>query len=1013
MPLIIIVAIVVVVAFFLAYRTALQQETGIGKKSDIKEGVLLSIRLPKENEKLPTAAEQMFASLHGLLKFTPGVQEHISLEMASSAEGINFYVFTPRQFKSFVESQIYAQYPQAEIREAVDYSRSLGTEATAMATELALAKDFLFPIKTFRDFEVDPLAAITSALGSVRNNEQIWVQILVRPVDDFWQEHGHDYVQMVRDGQTPVSLNASEIMLDVGKHILSVGGNVIPYMMKGPQEPEPPGRAPLPPKLSAGQELDLKMIENKLSKIGFETKIRLVAVAANQEIAQQRLSSVIASFKQFSTASLNSLEQDPDSPTTASLIKSYQARLFPEGEAGDYILNIEELASIFHLPNISVETPTIAWTRAKKGEPPLNLPTEGVTYMGKTIFRDQEASFGIKNPDRRKHVYIIGKTGVGKSTLIKNMIIQDMRNGYGVAILDPHGQLVDELLEFVPENRLDDVVIFNPADSDYPVALNMLELFDPKQRTLMADTLVDVFKKYFANSWGPRLEYILKNCILTLLEVPNTSLLSIIRLLVDRDYRKYIVNLINDPQMKNFWNGEFAKLEQNERLITEAISPIQNKVGQFLNSELIRNIVGQPKSTIKVDDIINNRKLFFVNLASGRIGANNTSLLGAMIVSQLQFAAMRRVDVPEEQRTDFFLYADEFQSFATDSFAVILSEARKYRLDLTITHQYIEQMPLPVKDAIFGNVGTFICFGVGNQDAAFLEKEFTPTFLANDFINLGRYEMYLKLQIDDMASTPFSAVSLPPFTDVTGVSQRAVAASRAKYSREVEKVEKLIKKWSETKFRPGQPPQPPQWALDEAKAAAEQATPTPVPTINQPVLVTSQEVQTIEQLPQASVPAPSATTVAPEAVSPQPQPAFPGQTSHPESPLADLLVETQEGQPSTLPSEQPEVVEKGPVAEEAQQPPPVETPQRETSRDVESAPIAHDQVDSAEFVEKLDQQTAHVQPYKVAAENLPTGLIPPDHPERPKEEPVLERKGEVEIFRFPQIPVNQEETQPK
>jgi len=839
MWLIIIVLIIVAVAFFFAYRTALQQEAKGSKKPDITEGVLLSIRLPKENEKLPIAAEQMFASLHGLLRFTTDTQEHISLEMASSTDGISFYAYTPREFKSFVESQIYAQYPTAEIREAVDYSKNIADTSTIIGTELALAKDFIFPIKTFRDFEVDPLAAITSALGSVRKDEQIWVQILIRPVDDFWQARGHDYVKMVREGREPVALNASEIMIDVGKQILSVGGNIIPYMMKGPTVPDSRsgGVANLPPKLSAGQELDLKMIENKLSKIGFETKIRIIAIAKTGEIAQQRLASAIASFKQFSTASLNSFEPDPDSPKTSDLLKQYQERYFPENEAGDYILSIDELASIFHLPNVSVETPTIDWTRAKKGEPPLNLPTENVTYIGKTYFRDHETKFGIKKPDRRKHMYIIGKTGVGKSTLIKNMIIQDMRAGNGVAVLDPHGQLIDELLEFVPENRIDDVVIFNPADSDYPVSLNMLEMVDPKQRTLMADGLVDVFKKYFENSWGPRLEYILKNCILTLLEVPNTSLMSVLRLLVDRDYRKYIVNLINDPQMKNFWINEFARLEQNERLITEAISPIQNKVGQFLNSELIRNIVGQPKSTIKVDDIINNRKLFFVNLASGRIGANNTSLLGAMIVSQLQFAAMRRVDLAEEQRVDFFLYADEFQNFATDSFAIILSEARKYRLDLTITHQYIEQMPERVRDAIFGNVGTIVTFGVGNQDAAFLEKEFAPVFTANDFVNLGRFEMYLRLQIDDMASQPFSAVSLPPASDPTHLAQRAVAASRAKYGRDVEKVERLIKKWTETKFRPGQPPQPPAWALQETTIQRSN------PTASSVVVTETQSIQ--------------------------------------------------------------------------------------------------------------------------------------------------------------------------
>ncbi|MDP2671255.1 MAG: type IV secretion system DNA-binding domain-containing protein [bacterium] len=884
------IIVILAICFFFAWRAARRIEIG-DRKSQIQQGILLSIQLPKENEKLPVAAEQMFASLHGLLRFTPDAQEHISLEMASSVDGLRFYVYTPTEFKSFVESQIYAQYPTAEIREAVDYTKSIGDNSHVAASEITLSKDFIFPIKTFRDFEVDPLAAITSALSSLGNSEQLWLQILVRPVDDFWQDRGHEYVKLVREGTHPVSINPQDIIIDVGKQIVSVGANIFPYIAKGPTPVDPhpgPVRTPPPPRLSAGQELELKMIENKLSKIGFETKIRAVAVAQSEDSARQKLGGILGAFKQFTTANLNGFIADSDSPSSSAVVTSFQQRSFPEKESGDFILDIEELASIFHLPNLSVETPTISWTRAKKGEPPLNLPTENATLLGETMYRDLSTRFGIKKADRRKHMYLIGKTGVGKSTLIKNMIIQDMRNGEGVAVLDPHGQLIEELLEFVPENRIDDVVIFNPADADYPVSLNMLEMVDPRQRTLMADSLVDVFKKYFANSWGPRLEYILKNCILTLLEVPNTSLLSITRLLTDKDYRKFIVDKINDPQMKAFWRDEYARMEQNERLITEAISPIQNKVGQFLNSELIRNIVGQAKSTIKVDDIINRRKLFFVNLASGRIGANNTSLLGAMIVSQLQFAAMRRVDIPEQQRVDFFLYADEFQSFATESFAVILSEARKYRLDLTITHQYIEQMPEEVRDAIFGNVGTLICFGVGNQDAHFLEREFSPVFLENDFINLGRFEMYLKLQIDDFSSTPFSARSLAPYTDATNLHERAVQISRMNYSRPVERVEKMIKKWTETKFRLGQPPLLPAWAVEEEKQALisgreidspvegeviptlETTTPPTEQSLSIPVPLQEQQVrlETIPETGPLGVPEVSQTPVSEPAVSP-------------------------------------------------------------------------------------------------------------------------------------------------
>src|SRR4030042_6337122 len=419
---------ILLVSLALAWKAAKKLERGT-KGSEISEGVLLSIAMPRENEKLPVAAEQMFASLHGILAFTPGVQEHVSLEMASSAEGIRFYAFTPRAFKNFVESQIYAQYPDAEIREAIDYTKSVSAGSFVSATEITLARDFIFPIKTFRDFEVDPLAAITSALGSLQEGEQLWVQILVRPIGDFWQDRGHEYVEMVREGVSPVTLNPQDIIIDVGKSILSIGGNMATNITRGPHPYEEPRSVPV--RLSAGKELTLKMLENKLAKIGFETKIRLVAISNTKEAAQSRLSGLNSSLKQFSTANLNSFEVDPESPSTEQIVKDYQQRIFAEKEEGNYVLTTEELASIFHLPNVSVETPTIEWTGAKKGEPPLNLPTSSANIIGETIYRDANTRFGIKKSDRRKHVYVVGKTGTGKSTLIKNMIVQDMKAGEG------------------------------------------------------------------------------------------------------------------------------------------------------------------------------------------------------------------------------------------------------------------------------------------------------------------------------------------------------------------------------------------------------------------------------------------------------------------------------------------------------------------------------------------------------------------------------------------------------
>lgn len=799
------------IGFYLALRSVNKLEKGGLEEVQVSErpesGVLLSIELPKANERSPLAAEQMYASLHGLLRFTPETLEHISLEMISTAAGIRFYVFTPSNFRNFVEGQIYAQYPDAEIKEVDDYTTKVPETNAIAATDLILTKDYIFPIKTFRDFEeVDPLASITSTLSKIREDEQVWIQILVRPVDDLWQDRGHAYVKSVREGIKKTSFSFSAVLSDISVELLQIIPHAIETFFSGPKEPLPlkPATAPII-RLSAGQELELKSIENKLTKMGFETRIRVLATAPDIAAARERVSSVAASFKQFSTANLNSFVAAGIDENALQWVRAFHDRSFPVAH-DNYILGIDELASIYHMPNLSVETPHIAWTRAKKGEPPLNLPVEGTpdtTLFAETVFRDHVKKFGIRRSDRRKHMYLIGKTGSGKSTLIKNMIIQDIQRGEGLAILDPHGDLINELLNYVPEDRLHDVVIFDPADVDYPVALNMLEVVDPRQKNLIASGLLDVFKKYFENSWGPRLEYLLMNCILTLLEVPNTSMLGIVRLLTDNDYNAYITSFIQDPVLKDFWNKEFKQMKGNQKLVTEAVSPIQNKVGQFLNASTVRNIVGQPKSTIRIDDIINQGKIFFVNLSTGRIGENNSALLGAMIISQLQFAAMRRVDIPESQRKDFYVYADEFQKFATDSFATILSEARKYRLNLILTHQYIEQMPLSVTQAVFGNVGTLAAYGIGPTDAAFLEKEFAPTFLAQDIINLGRYEMYLKLQIEDMISAPFSARGLAPRDQSSGLREEAIRLSRTQYSRRVEVVEEKIRRWAETRFHHG------------------------------------------------------------------------------------------------------------------------------------------------------------------------------------------------------------------
>lgn len=419
-----------------------------------------------------------------------------------------------------------------------------------------------------------------------------------------------------------------------------------------------------------------------------------------------------------------------------------------------------------------------------------------VVLFGQTNFRSRQVTFGVKMDDRRRHMYVIGKTGMGKSELLKTIAIQDIQAGRGLAFIDPHGDPVEDILDYIPEERLKDVIYFNPADLDYPVAFNVMEQVDPDKRHLVADGVMNVFKKIWVDVWSARMEYILNNTILALLETPDTTLLGINRMLAEKEYRNYIVSHLTDPVVKAFWTQEFAKY--TERFAAEATPAIQNKIGQFTSSTLIRNIIGQPKSTIDMRQIMDEGKILLVNISKGRIGEDASRLLGALIITKLQLAAMSRVDIPENQRKDFVLIVDEFQNFATSSFANILSEARKYHLSLIIAHQYVAQMDEDVRDAVFGNVGTIVSFRVGAEDAELLEKELTPEFMAGDIVNLGKRQIYLKLMIDGLASRAFSAMTMdtPPRLPVSN-REKIIQFSRSRYSATAEAVEKQIAQWHE------------------------------------------------------------------------------------------------------------------------------------------------------------------------------------------------------------------------
>jgi type IV secretory pathway TraG/TraD family ATPase VirD4 len=427
------------------------------------------------------------------------------------------------------------------------------------------------------------------------------------------------------------------------------------------------------------------------------------------------------------------------------------------------------------------------------------MEIEDVNFFGKTNFRNKDTRFGIKTDDRRRHMYLIGKTGMGKTTMMENMVVEDIRKGKGVGLIDPHGQFAEKILEFVPPERIEDVIYFNPADIDNPIGFNPLEGVEGSFRHLIASGMMGVFKKIWVDAWSARMEYILNNTLLALLEFPNSTLLDVMKMLTDKGFREKTISILEDPVVKNFWVNEFGKY--TDRYASEAVAAIQNKIGQFIANPLIRNIIGQPKSSVNMREVMDSGKIFIANLSHGKIGEDNSALLGAMLITKLQQAAMSRIDISELERKDFFLYIDEFQNFSTDSFAVILSEARKYRLSLILAHQYIEQLSDTVRPAIFGNVGTLVVFRVGAEDAEFLEREFTPEFEATDLVNTGKHDFYIKLMIDGVASRPFSAHNLDFISHREGeVSYRdlIIESSQNSYGMPRTQIEKkIMDRWSE------------------------------------------------------------------------------------------------------------------------------------------------------------------------------------------------------------------------
>lgn len=751
------------------------------------DSVLLAIEVPKTNDKSELAAEQLLASLHGILrdaeslKNNNGVQEHLSFEIVSVNGAIRFYVWMPRTLQNFVESQIYSQYPTVQIYEAKeDYTQDISSKDVVFTTEIDLIENEALPIKTFDGFEVDPLAGITGTLAKLDGtNDQMWIQVLARPIADNWHKKSDDWIKKVKAGKKSFSFD--------WKYVLQI----FEALWTPPESSEKDKK-----ELSDRDKTRISKAEEKATKLGYQVKIRLAYLGQSEDIARLHIQALTGTFKQFNSTNLNGFKSS-NSSLEKEKIRNYQSRIFFDN---GYILNIQELASIWHLPHTNVETPNVVWTTSKTAEPPSKLPIlsgnrahdENISAFGLTNFRGINHQFGMFRRDRSRHLYIIGQTGTGKSGSLELLALSDIYHNEGYAIIDPHGDFAQNNLRFIPEHRLNDVIYFNPSDTAFPLGFNPLEVTDPSRKSNISSEVIGVLKRMFGDSWGPRLEYILRFTLLALLDRPETTMLDVSRMLTDSEFRKETLTYCKDDSVLQFWKKEFG--QWGEKQVNEAIAPILNKVGAFTANPIIRNIIGQPKSTFNIRQIMDEGKILVVNLSKGLIGEDNAAILGSFLVTKIQLAAQSRADIDRiEDRRPFHLYVDEFQNFATDSFAVILSEIRKYGLTLTIANQYVSQMTDSVKNAVFGNVGSIISFRVSVEDAPILAEQFKPQFDASDLMSLNNRHFVMTMIINGEKSTPFSATTLTlpkPFNDMTA---KIIENTRRNYSTPRSEIEQRIR----------------------------------------------------------------------------------------------------------------------------------------------------------------------------------------------------------------------------
>jgi hypothetical protein len=763
----IIVAILMGLLLGIFYVLALWYKNKDREKQSL-DSTLIQVTLPRDNEIKIDAAEQFFASFTGI-KASSGMlsflhpQPHLSFEIVGLPEDIRFYIYTPNKYKDLVEKQINGSYPDAEIKIVEEKNArdgyAMGNEYNIFSKtgQVAFAalklKDSNYkPLKVYKDFAVDPLSSITSVMAKMGIGEGAAIQILTTAATSSWSKQGRTFISSTKKAESN------------------------PETAKYSADPK-----------------ELEGIENKISKPGFETVIRLVVSSTSKEAAQAHLENMVAAFEQFN--GINSFSK-AKKWFKGGFITDFVYRYLPiRGDLS--VLTSEELAGLFHFPNKNIQTPHIGWLNAKRAPAPAQIPSSGL-YLGMSSFRGLSKPVYIQKDDRRRHMYVVGKTGVGKSEFLKDMILQDIKNGEGVCFIDPH-DTIDKLLPLIPPERAEDVILFDPSDTERPLGLNMLEGKTEQERHYIVSSIVGLmYKLYDPNKTGiigPRFEHAIRNAMLTVMSEPGSTFIEVVRALTDASFVQELLPKVQDPIVRRYWTDQIA--QTNDFHKSETLDYIVSKFGRFVTNKMMRNIIGQSASAFDFRKAMDERKILLVSLSKGKIGEENASFLGLVLVPKILVAAMSRQDIPEDQRKDFYLYVDEFQNFATPDFAQILSEARKYRLNLIVANQFIGQMDEDVKNAIFGNVGTLVSFRVGVTDANYLAREFQPTFTEADLINVDVYNAFIKTIVANEPVTPFSMDLGRDMVKEKAMENPRVAElirelSRLKYGKDVTQLEVQI-----------------------------------------------------------------------------------------------------------------------------------------------------------------------------------------------------------------------------